>query len=350
MRAQNAGASVRNKSVNRRKKRPFCLASGPDTPSDPCQMEAMSQSAAPSLPADRPLLGIGLMLCFCVIVPFADALAKLLGSDFPLMQLILVRFAAQAILLIPLALWLGAAFFPNVRILRLTAIRAALQMTGIALMFASLRYLPLADAVAIAFVMPFIMLLLGWFYLGEEVGPRRLGACAVGFIGTLMVVQPSFAEVGWPALLPLSVAVVFSFFMLVTRQIARETDPVALQGATAILALPVLLPLAFLPVAETLPLVGWITPTGWNIVLFALLGITGAIAHLFMTWSLRFAPSATLAPMQYLEIPIATLAGLMIFGDLPNGLAALGILVTIAAGLYIVARERAVSRAAPPAA
>jgi drug/metabolite transporter (DMT)-like permease len=77
-------------------------------------------------------------------------------------------------------------------------------MTGIALMFASLRYLPLADAVAIAFVMPFIMLLLGWFYLGEEVGPRRLGACAVGFIGTLMVVQPSFAEVGWPALLPLA--------------------------------------------------------------------------------------------------------------------------------------------------
>jgi drug/metabolite transporter (DMT)-like permease len=142
----------------------------------------MSQSVAPPLPADRPLLGIGLMLCFCAIVPFADALAKILGTDFPLMQLILVRFAAQAILLVPLALWIGrAAFFPSPRILRLTAIRAGLQMTGIALMFASLRYLPLADAVAIAFVMPFIMLLLGWFYLGEEVGPRRLGACAVGF-------------------------------------------------------------------------------------------------------------------------------------------------------------------------
>jgi drug/metabolite transporter (DMT)-like permease len=310
----------------------------------------MAQTAAPALPADRPLLGIGLMLCFCVIVPFADALAKILGADFPLMQLILVRFAAQAILLIPLALWMGAAFFPNARIVRLTAVRAMLQMMGLALMFASLRFLPLADAVAIAFVMPFIMLLLGWFYLGEEVGPRRLGACIVGFIGTLMVVQPSFAEVGWPALLPLGVAVVFALFMLVTRQIARETDPVALQGATAIFALPVLLPLAFLPVAAELPLVGWVAPTGWKIALFALLGVTGAIAHLFMTWSLRFAPSATLAPMQYLEIPIATLVGLMIFGDLPNGLAALGIAVTMAAGLYIVARERAVSRAAPPTA
>jgi drug/metabolite transporter (DMT)-like permease len=310
----------------------------------------MSNTAASPLPADRPLLGIGLMLCFCAIVPFADALAKILGTDFPLMQLILVRFATQAILLVPVALWMRARLFPDARILRLTAIRAGLQMTGIALMFASLRYLPLADAVAIAFVMPFIMLLLGWFYLGEEVGPRRLGACAVGFVGTLMVVQPSFAEVGWPALLPLGVAVVFAFFMLVTRQIARETDPVALQGATAMLALPVLLPLAFLPVTSDLPLVGWIAPRGWDVALFVLLGVTGAVAHLFMTWSLRYAPSATLAPMQYLEIPIATLVGLMIFGDLPNGLAALGIVVTIAAGLYIVARERAVSRAAPPAA
>jgi drug/metabolite transporter (DMT)-like permease len=191
---------------------------------------------------------------------------------------------------VPLALWLGARFFPSPRILRLTAIRTGLQMTGIALMFASLRYLPLADAVAIAFVMPFIMLLLGWFYLGEEVGPRRLGACAVGFAGTLMVVQPSFAEVGWPALLPLAVAVVFAFFMLVTRQIARETDPVALQGATAILALPVLLPLAFLPVASDLPMVGWITPRGSDVWLFVLLGVTGAVAHLFMTWSCAMRP------------------------------------------------------------
>jgi len=291
------------------------------------------------------------MLCFCVIVPFADALAKLLGSDFPLMQLILVRFLAQAILLIPLTVWMRAAFFPNARIFRLTAIRTGLQITGLALMFAALRFLPLADAVAIAFVMPFIMLLLGWFYLGEEVGLRRLSACAVGFAGTLMVVQPSFVDVGWPALLPLGVAIVFALFMLVTRQMARETDPIALQAATAILALPVLLPLAFLPSQGELSLVGWIAPRGWDVTLFILLGVTGAIAHLFMTWSLRYAPSATLAPMQYLEIPVATLVGLLMFGDLPDGLAAAGIVVTILAGLYIVARERAVSRAAaPPAA
>ena len=71
------------------------------------------------------------------------------------------------------------------RVLRLTAIRAVLHISGIALMFLSLRYLPLADAIAIAFVMPFIMLILGHFVLGEEVGHRRILACCVGFVGTL---------------------------------------------------------------------------------------------------------------------------------------------------------------------
>ena len=75
-------------------------------------------------------------------------------------------------------------------------------------------------------------------------------------------------------------------------------------------------------------------------------GIIGSFAHLLMTWSLRYAPSATLAPMQYLEIPFATFIGWLIFRDLPNGLAAIGIMITIAAGLYIVLRERGVAQRA----
>ena len=68
-----------------------------------------------------------------------------------------------------------------------------------------------------------------------------------------------------------------------------------------------------------------------------------------MTWSLRFAPSATLAPMQYLEIPVATIIGFLIFADLPNGLAAIGIVITILAGLYVVYREHRVESRAETA-
>jgi len=298
--------------------------------------------------ADKPLLGILLMLGFCTVIPFADAIAKILGSDFPLFQLILVRFATQCLIFVPIALAARNLLFPSRRVAALTLARTLLQMSGLLMMFSALRLLPLADAVAIAFVMPFLMLLLGWFFLNEEVGPRRLAACAVGFIGTLMVVQPSFVAVGWGALLPLGVAVVFALFMLVTRMMAKEIDPMALQGASGLMALPLVIPLAFLPVAAEAPLVGWVAVPSDLILLFIGLGVFGSIGHLLMSWSLRYAPSATLAPMQYLEIPIATLVGLAIFGEFPNGLALAGICVTIAAGLYIVMRERAVSRAAAP--
>ncbi|KZY53603.1 DMT family transporter [Sulfitobacter sp. KE29] len=304
---------------------------------------------------DRPLIGIALMMGFCIVAPVGDAVAKLLGASVPLGQVVLLRFAIQALILIPIVWYSGRIWHMRGRVLRLTFLRTLLHMAGIAAMFTALRYLPLADAVAIAFVMPFFMLLLGKFVLNEEVGPRRLGASIVGFLGTLLIVQPSFANVGWPALLPVVVAVVFSFFMLVTRQIAKETDPISLQAVSGVMAvLMILPPLALGTMTQIAPL-RLIQPDALDWTLLLGIGVLGTVAHLLMTWSLRFAPSATLAPMQYLEIPFATLLGLLIFSDLPNPLAGLGILITVGAGLYIVMRERATARAlaaavAPPMA
>ncbi|MGD1882918.1 MAG: DMT family transporter [Paracoccaceae bacterium] len=297
---------------------------------------------------DRPLLGILLMLGFCLVAPMGDAVAKLLGESIPLGQLLLVRFGVQAIILIPLVWATRRAWRMRGRVLRLTFVRTLLHIIGIGAMFTALQYLPLADAVAIAFVMPFIMLLLGKYVLKEEVGARRLLACIVGFIGTLLVVQPSFAEVGWPALLPLFVAVNFSFFMLVTRQIAKETDPIGLQAVSGVMAVGLMLPILLLFSGSDVAVLTVIRPDTWEWTLLAGIGVLGTLAHLLMTWSLRYAPSATLAPMQYLEIPIATILGFLVFSDLPNVMAASGIAITIGAGLYIVLRERAIARNAAP--
>ncbi|MEM6659429.1 MAG: EamA family transporter, partial [Pseudomonadota bacterium] len=149
------------------------------------------------------------------------------------------------------------------------------------------------------------------------------------------------------ALLPLVVAVVFALFMLVTRQIAKQTDPVSLQAISGVGASAVLLPVLLMGTQAGVPdlsLVVVLDNIHW---LLLAIGVLGTVAHLLMTWSLRYAPSATLAPMQYLEIPVATLIGWMIFYDLPDGKAALGILITIAAGLYVILRERAIGRSAP---
>ena len=79
------------------------------------------------------------------------------------------------------------------------------------------------------------------------------------------------------------------------------------------------------------------------------MAVLGTASHLVLTAALKHAPTTTLAPMQYLEIPVATLYGYLMFNELPNGLAAAGIVVTIAAGLYIIYREQASARSTPAA-
>lgn len=294
---------------------------------------------------DRPLLGILLMLGFCIVAPMGDAVAKLLGESVPLGQMLFIRFAVQAVILTPLVWLTGRAWRMDRRVFALTVLRTVLHIFGIGAMFTALQYLPLADAVAIAFVMPFIMLLLGKYFLNEEVGARRILACLVGFIGTIMVVQPAFADVGWPALLPLVVAVNFSVFILVTRQIAKETDPVGLQAVSGVVAIVIMAPPLLWAQGRDIGILDVITPSGFETSFLLAIGLLGTLAHLLMTWSLRYAPSATLAPMQYLEIPVATIIGWWVFQDLPNPLASAGIVITIVAGLYIVLREHALEKA-----
>ena len=278
------------------------------------------------------------MLGFCLLAPFGDALAKLLGGIVALSLLLLVRFTSQWMMLLPLMVIMRQPLKVRADLWLWTLVRTGLHIAGIALVVLSLRYLPLADALAIAFVMPFIMLILGHFVLGEEVGTHRAAACLVGFIGTLLVIQPNFVAVGAPALLPLGVAVVFAFFMLVTRKLAQDLSPIHLQMINGLQATCVLLPLFLVIHDAPFDLVAALDQRTLSLLL--LMGVVGTGAHLLMTWSLRFAPSATVAPMQYLEIPVATIFGWLIFAELPNGLAALGICITMAAGLYIILREQ----------
>ncbi|MFP3382441.1 DMT family transporter [Tritonibacter sp. SIMBA_163] len=305
-----------------------------------------SSAAQSRSETDRPLLGIALMLGFCALIPLGDAVAKILSTRIPVGQIVLARFAAQGLILAPVALMLGISLRLPSRVMPKVILRTLLQMAGITAMFMALRYLPLADAVAIAFVMPFIMLLLGKYVLKEEVGLRRLLACVVGFAGTMLVIQPSFAEVGLNALWPLAVAVIFSVFMMVTRTLARDTDPIAIQAVSGGIACLLMAGFFALGYGFSIEELNTTLPATPELELLALAGVLGTMAHLLMTWSLRYAPTSTLASMQYLEIPVAVFVGWLVFSELPNSIAACGIALTVAAGLYAVLRERQVNRAA----
>jgi drug/metabolite transporter (DMT)-like permease len=312
-------------------------------------------SAASDIPStDRILAGVALMLGFCVTAPLLDVAAKLASSSVPVGQITTARFVVQCALMAPFVWIMGLSLRVARRHWLALLFRAVLLLGSTFCFIAAIRVMPLADALAIVFVAPFIVLLVGKFYLGEDVGPRRVGAAIVGFMGVLFVIQPSFAAFGAVALFPLGTAVGFALYVLVTRGLSRRIHPVTLQFHTGLIASLLCLPVMVLAQGTGSELLDPVWPKGiaWLWLLGA--GFFATLSHMMMTYALSLAPSATLAPLQYLELPVATLLGYLVFRDFPNALTLTGIAIIIGAGLYMIHRERVTARqliterAAPP--
>jgi drug/metabolite transporter (DMT)-like permease len=290
---------------------------------------------------DRILPGILLMLAFCLLAPLLDVAAKLAAEGgIPVGQVTAARFVVQGALMLPVVLIMGQSFALTRRALGLVFLRAVFLLVSTFAFVSGIRVMPLADALAIAFVTPFIVLLLGPVFFGDVVGPRRIAACVVGFGGALLVIQPSLTAFGPVALWPLATAFLFAFYMLVTRAISAWMHPVALQFHTSwtgvVLCLPILLAFDGGPIADLDP----VMPQGLQWLWLFGVGFWAAISHLCMTYALKFAPSTTLAPLQYFEIVVSVGLGYLIFRDLPNLMTAAGIAVIVASGLYVIHRER----------
>jgi len=289
---------------------------------------------------DRLVLGIALMMGFIITGPFIDLFAKLATAAVPVAQIATARFLFQGIFIAPIAVVLGRLQRPSNRDLKLYLARGALILLSTACITGAVKFMPIADAIAIFFVEPFILTLLGSFFLGETVGPRRLTACFIGFIGALLVIQPSFAAVGWPALLPLGTAVFFALYLLLTRTMAQRIDPLAMQTYTSAAALIVAVPILAAFNGSGITFLDPIMPSGLPLLWLVLGGLSAAIAHIFLTYAFRYAPVTLLGPMHYMEIVTASILGYLVFKDLFNGLAAVGVLIIIGSGLYLVWRER----------
>jgi drug/metabolite transporter (DMT)-like permease len=179
-----------------------------------------------------------------------------------------------------------------------------------------------------------------------------VAACGVGFTGCLLVVQPSLAAFGLVALWPLLTAASFAVYMLVTRALGPRMHPIPLQLHTSGFAFLFCLPVLVWAEGTGNPALDPLWPQGIAWVWLGGVGVASAVAHMLMTVALRLAPSATLAPLNYLEIVVAVGLGYAVFGDFPNALTWAGIAVIVGSGLYVIHRERLASvarREAPPA-
>jgi drug/metabolite transporter (DMT)-like permease len=297
---------------------------------------------------DTTLRGIVLMLLFCLIAPLLDVSAKLAaGGGIPVGQITTARFVVQGLLMLPVVLFMGLSLRLTPRALAFTFLRAVFLILSTFSFVSGIAVMPVADALAIAFVEPFILLILGSLIFGDHVGPRRIAACAVGFGGALLVIQPSIAVFGMVALWPLGTAFFFAFYMLVTRAISVYMHPVAMQFHTSWTGLLLCLPIMVLASGSGVGPLDPVWPDGINWLWLFGVGFWAAVSHMSMTYALKFAPSATLAPLHYSEIVVAVALGYLIFGDFPNAMTWAGIAVIVASGLYMIHRERLAARSTP---
>ncbi|MCF2904420.1 DMT family transporter [Octadecabacter sp. CECT 8868] len=304
----------------------------------------MTKTSQISQGPDRVPLGMALVIGFCVVAPMLDVCAKIAADAIPVGQITAGRFLVQTVLMLPVCLIMGLSLRLRIGLWLPVAMRALFLMLSTYFIIAALRFMPLADALAIVFVEPFIILLFGKVMFGEIIGPRRLLAAAVGFAGCLLVIQPSFVAFGYVALLPLGTAFTFAAYVLSTRSLRGQLHPVEMQFQTGLAATLMIVPLLWFADGR-----GWDTfdpvwPQGIYWMLIFGVGFFATVAHMMMTYALSMAPAATLAPLHYLEIIMAALLGYLFFDDFPNGLALAGIFVIMASGLYVIHRERVNAR------
>lgn len=291
---------------------------------------------------DRPLLGLLLMLGFCIVAPMMDAAAKLASEVVPPGQIAVLRFALQSLLLVPLILITRRAHMPKLNECALHLLRAAMILGATAFFFAAIKELPLADAMAIFFVEPFLLTLLSALILKETIGWRRLAACAIGFCGAMLVIQPAFASVGWVATYPLMTALLFAVYMLLTRSMARAQDPLTLQSYTGLAAVLIGVPILFLSNGSGSEFLDPVWVPSDMIWLFVIIGVAATFSHICLSYALAFAPASLIGPLQYLEIVTASTLGYFLFGDLLGPVGLTGVALIISSGLFLLWRERSV--------
>ena len=300
----------------------------------------MSNSSAANTQIARAMM---IMVAAMLFAPVMDAIAKSLAtqSDVSPATVTFGRFVVQTIFLslfVAIAWSKGAMqyVFSWVNILR-----GMIMGLAAMLFFTAIKSMPLADAIAVFFVEPLIVMLMSSVFLGEKVGWRRVTAAVIGFGGAIIVIRPSYELFGAVSLLPLCTAFLFSIYLILTRISGSNQEPLVMQfyaGIGGVLlcgaVLAVGTPLGSEDFGLSLPT----TSQAWSLLLG--IGLFAVASHLLIVIAFTMAPASILAAFQYVEIVSATILGYVIFNDFPASVQWLGIMIIIGSGVYIFLREQ----------
>lgn len=277
--------------------------------------------------------GIGLMILGFLLFSLNDALGKYLAGTYSPGQILLFRSIFALLILAPFVLRRGYRELFEVERPPLQAFRLACATIDTFLFYWAVSVLPLADAMTYYLAGPIYVTVMAALFLGEPVRWRRWIAVLVGFAGVVVALQPSTASFGWYAWIALAGSIMYSIFVVTTRSLRRTPD-IALAFWQFAVALVV--------GAVTAP-IGWVQPTGGDVMLIGFLGILALAAIVCVNRSLKVAPASVVVPYQNTLIIWAVIFGYVFFGDVPSSGLLTGAAIIIAACLYIFFREQKVA-------
>ncbi len=265
------------------------------------------------------------------LIAVQEALAKYLGENLPMLQVIAARYFGHLLLMIIIfmpkhGLRPFKAKRPLVQILR-----SLLLLIDTALFFFSLKYIGLMEATAIFFCVPILVVIFSFLLLKERINWRSIIAILVGFIGMIIIIRPNSDIVAFGVLLTFGAAICAALFNIVTRKLTNE-DPLSVTMVyTAFIGAVIL--------SIITPFI-WQNPTIWQEWLaLAVIGLFGGAAHSAMIAAHAFATASSVAPFMYSQIFWAIGLGYLFFGALPNQYSLLGAAIVIISGIYLLHRH-----------
>ena len=290
-------------------------------------------------PLSRNLHAAGLMAGAMALFTANDTVIKQLSTAVPIGEILFVRGLMVTLCLAIVVRLQGQRLTRLARPHRMSWLRGVLEV-GVTFCFLSaISVMPLADATALFFSAPIILTALAALILKERVGPRRWAAIVIGFAGVLVIVGPG-GDWTPAALLALAAA-----FVSALRDVATRFIPPSEGSGTVALVTAVVVTLGGLP---TLPL-GWVALDTTQLLALAGCAVLIAGGYTCFVMAVRKGEIALIAPVRYVALPMAAIAGFVAFGAVPGPRMLLGTAIIAGSGLFIFFRERALARAAATA-
>ncbi len=278
-------------------------------------------------------LGIWLMIATCAVFAVQDGISRHLAAEYNTLMVVMIRYWFFAAFVLTLSARHAGGLLKTARteqpILQIT--RGALLAAEICVMVYAFTRVGLIESLAIFTIYPLMIAALSGPVLGEHVGWRRWGAIGIGFVGVLVILQPSQGVFDPAAVIPLCSAILFALYGLLTRFAARKDSAATSFFWTGTIGALVM---------TAFGLWHWEPMSQRDWIWMACLCATGASGHWLLIKCYEVAEASAVQPFAYLQFVFVAIIGLTIFGEALRTNVAAGAVLIIAAGLFTLARER----------